>query len=507
MHRSFDLVISDVNLPKSTGGSGVEVLDVVRAYDPDVPLVLMTGSPTAESAIDACRLGVLEYLVKPASREHIVRALGRATRVRRSAIQRREVHEQERQAMGTAITMRPECETREHKHTTPIGAAPPSLSALAMVSSINTRSTRMMRACAATLPPVSAASGRITLVPSSEHVDWSHVAASSSGEAASSSERVDPSDEAASSSGEAASSCEASTSGEHASLGEHASSRERISSIDLSRGDRVLSSVPPARSSRPAAAPVDPCPSSEGQAAQRAAFERAMLTLSVELEPIADGKTKKLLGYASRMFSSEEQLTTEAALVAAAEQLGRLEALRRRVRDLAVKAFVEAPSDALLFVDVHPSDLLDGDLYSPDPPLARIADRVVLQVRTHGLSIEDLSARASVLRFVGFRLAIADLDAAHPHLAQIADLSPEFVKIDARLVRGMSGSTARCRLVGALVSMCSKLDAVSIGEGVSTAEDCEALLEAGCAFVQGSLVVRHSAAAVSSRRGALSSRR
>jgi EAL domain-containing protein (putative c-di-GMP-specific phosphodiesterase class I) len=216
-----------------------------------------------------------------------------------------------------------------------------------------------------------------------------------------------------------------------------------------------------------------------------------MATLSVELEPVADAKSKKLLGFAARMFSAEETLATESALVVAAEHLDKLEELRRRVRDLAVKAFVAAPPDALLFVDVHPSDLMDGDLYSPDPPLARIAERVVLQVRASGLAIADLSARASVLRFVGFRLAVADIDTGHDSLAQIADLSPEFVKIDARLVRGLDMSLGRRRLVNALVSMCRSLDAICIAEGVSTAEEREALLASGCNVVQGAIAARH----------------
>jgi EAL domain-containing protein (putative c-di-GMP-specific phosphodiesterase class I) len=248
-------------------------------------------------------------------------------------------------------------------------------------------------------------------------------------------------------------------------------------------------------------ASTDAASSASAIAALRATYERAMETLCVELEPIVDGKSKKLVGYAARMFSTEETLATEATLVAAAETLEVLEALRRRVRDLAVKAFASCPPDALLFVDVHPADLRDGDLYSPEPPLARIAERVILQVRANGLAINDLSARASVLRFVGFRLAIADLDVGQACLEQIADLSPEFVKIDARLVRGLDTSVARRRLVSALVSMCRSLDAVAIAEGVSTAEECDALHEAGCGMVQGSIAARYTVP--SSRRPGL----
>lgn len=370
MSRSFDAVISDLNLP---GASGVDVLNVVRAYDPDVPLVLMTGCPTVDTAIEACSLGVLEYLVKPTPREQLVRVLGRATDARRASLLRREALalESAQVATATAETVRPPSGT-----FAAIMAGTPTLPA-----------------------PSFASATTIAAFPA----------------------------------------------------------------------------VPP-----------------DSVASTRATYERAMGTLAVELEPIVDGKSKKLVGYAARMFSAEETLATEATLVAAAEALDVLLPLRRRVRDLAVKAFASCPADALLFVDVHPSDLRDGDLYSPEPPLARIAERVVLQVRASGLTINDLSARASVLRFVGFRLAIADLDVGQACLEQIADLSPEFVKIDARLVRGLDTSVGRRRLVSALVSMCRSLDAVAIAEGVSTAEECEALHEAGCGMVQGSIAARYT---------------
>jgi EAL domain-containing protein (putative c-di-GMP-specific phosphodiesterase class I)/ActR/RegA family two-component response regulator len=399
MSRSFDAVISDLNLP---GASGVDVLNVVRAYDPDVPLVLMTGNPTVATAIEACSLGVLEYLVKPTPREQLVRVLGRATDARRAALLRREavVLENAQLATATAETVRP-----------------PSGSFAAVM------------AVTPTMPAPSFAAEREA---KAALVNAETLAAF------------------------------------------HAVSPDSVASTSA-----AISTI----------------------SALRATYQRAMDTLSVELEPIVDGKGKKLVGYAARMISTEDTLTTEATLVAAAEALDVLAQLRRRVRDLAVWAFASCAPDVLLFVDVHPSDLRAGDLYSPEPPLARIAERVVLQVRSSGLAINDLSARASVLRFVGFRLAIADLDVGQACLEQIADLSPEFVKIDARLVRGLDTSAARRRLVSALVSMCRSLDAVAIAEGVSTAEECEALHEAGCGMVQGSIAARHTVP--SSRRPAL----
>lgn len=38
----FDVIVSDIGMP---GASGIDLLRVVRAYDLDVPVILMTGSP------------------------------------------------------------------------------------------------------------------------------------------------------------------------------------------------------------------------------------------------------------------------------------------------------------------------------------------------------------------------------------------------------------------------------------------------------------------------------
>jgi two-component system cell cycle response regulator len=56
------LVISDLSMP---GLSGIELLDEVRRTHPDTEFVLLTGNATVESAVDALRMGVADYLTKP----------------------------------------------------------------------------------------------------------------------------------------------------------------------------------------------------------------------------------------------------------------------------------------------------------------------------------------------------------------------------------------------------------------------------------------------------------
>jgi EAL domain-containing protein (putative c-di-GMP-specific phosphodiesterase class I)/CheY-like chemotaxis protein len=80
--HQFDVILSDIQMP---GMSGVDLLRVIRAYDLDVPVILMTGNPTLETAMDAVSLGALQYLSKPMSNELLLDAINRASRLHRLA--------------------------------------------------------------------------------------------------------------------------------------------------------------------------------------------------------------------------------------------------------------------------------------------------------------------------------------------------------------------------------------------------------------------------------------
>ncbi|MFQ5348987.1 MAG: sigma-54-dependent transcriptional regulator, partial [Thermoanaerobaculia bacterium] len=60
--RRFDLVLTDLKLP---GASGLEVLAASRAADPDLPVVVLTAYGTVRSAVEAMRLGAMDFLEKP----------------------------------------------------------------------------------------------------------------------------------------------------------------------------------------------------------------------------------------------------------------------------------------------------------------------------------------------------------------------------------------------------------------------------------------------------------
>jgi EAL domain-containing protein (putative c-di-GMP-specific phosphodiesterase class I) len=75
MAGGYDLVVSDIHMP---GMSGTELLGVLRSYGCDIPVILMTGAPSLETARAALELGAVQYLNKPIDRDALLKAVVRA---------------------------------------------------------------------------------------------------------------------------------------------------------------------------------------------------------------------------------------------------------------------------------------------------------------------------------------------------------------------------------------------------------------------------------------------
>ncbi len=133
----------------------------------------------------------------------------------------------------------------------------------------------------------------------------------------------------------------------------------------------------------------------------------------------------------------------------AAERLGVLDRLGRAVRERAAHSMSKAHHSHILFVNLHPRDLLDPDLHDRRAALNSIAGRVVLEI-TERAAITDIeNARALVigLRKQGFRITVDDLGAGYAGLSSFALLEPEFVKLDISLIRVVDTSTVKQKLV------------------------------------------------------------
>jgi two-component system, NtrC family, response regulator AtoC len=73
--KSFDLVISDLNMPDMTG---IEVLKKVKEKSPETIFIIITAFGSIENTVEAMKLGAFNYLIKPFSPDTIEAVLDKA---------------------------------------------------------------------------------------------------------------------------------------------------------------------------------------------------------------------------------------------------------------------------------------------------------------------------------------------------------------------------------------------------------------------------------------------
>ena len=87
----FDVIITDIILPRKTG---MELLHDIRTAAPHAQVIMMTGEPTVETASEAVRAGAADYLLKPISKNAILRGVASAVHVKTLENERRRLEEE-----------------------------------------------------------------------------------------------------------------------------------------------------------------------------------------------------------------------------------------------------------------------------------------------------------------------------------------------------------------------------------------------------------------------------
>jgi len=70
--QDFDVLIVDVRLP---GKTGLQVLSEVRETKPYIKCIVITAYPSVELAVEAMKLGAVDYLIKPVAPERLERLM------------------------------------------------------------------------------------------------------------------------------------------------------------------------------------------------------------------------------------------------------------------------------------------------------------------------------------------------------------------------------------------------------------------------------------------------
>lgn len=210
--------------------------------------------------------------------------------------------------------------------------------------------------------------------------------------------------------------------------------------------------------------------------------------VNVVYQPLVDLKSKKIFAYEALVRSRSPDFDGPMSLFAAAVRESCTGELGRIIRELAVCGSPGHP----LFLNVHPAELNERYLVQPDDPLFQHSEDVYLEI-TEAVPLSRFRLCQTTLHEVrarGVFLVVDDLGAGYSNLKYIADLHPRVVKLDRGLVAGLTKDSRMFRLVSAIVVLCGELNAMVVAEGIETADELEAVREAGAHYGQGYLLAR-----------------
>jgi DNA-binding NtrC family response regulator len=74
-----DLILTDFKLP---GMSGLEMLQLIRRQNTQIPVIVMTAFGTIENAVEAMKAGASDFLLKPFDLEHLTAVVNKALEIR-----------------------------------------------------------------------------------------------------------------------------------------------------------------------------------------------------------------------------------------------------------------------------------------------------------------------------------------------------------------------------------------------------------------------------------------
>ena len=103
-------------------------------------------------------------------------------------------------------------------------------------------------------------------------------------------------------------------------------------------------------------------------------------------------------------------------------------------------------------------------------------------------NIPELTNNIAKLRSWGVRIALDDVGLGQSNYRMMLDCDPEYFKLDAYFVQGLSTDSKRRAVVESLVALAKALESSVVAEGVASNEDLLQLEEIGVDFAQANLL-------------------
>ena len=224
---------------------------------------------------------------------------------------------------------------------------------------------------------------------------------------------------------------------------------------------------------------------------RRSLRERAVY---IDLHPILVADSRQVYGYEALARGTLRTLRSPEIMFDVAAEADLLWELGRLCRSKAIEAMATSLTRGeFLFLNVDPHDFADPQFSQLDREV-KSPERVVIEI-TERTAIKDypkFRERLSALRERGYRFAVDDAGSGYAGLGSIANLEPDFIKLDISLINCIDTNFIKQNLVETMVRFANDQGAKVIAEGVERAEEYETVKELGVHLVQGFFLHRPS---------------
>jgi EAL domain-containing protein (putative c-di-GMP-specific phosphodiesterase class I)/CheY-like chemotaxis protein len=213
-------------------------------------------------------------------------------------------------------------------------------------------------------------------------------------------------------------------------------------------------------------------------------------SLEILFQPIVLLKTGAPIGYEALARGPKDTLFENPAdLFTFAADANMFNELDSICRDLAIEKAAFLKIGEILFLNADPSitgaprfkklEFLNNSKITPNQICLEITERTFVK------NFPMLSENLKEMRTRGVRVAIDDIGEGYSSLNAIAELKPEFIKIDINIIRNMEIDSVKQNLVRLVADLARNTNSRLIGEGIETKKECDTLLSLGVEYGQG----------------------
>lgn len=220
-------------------------------------------------------------------------------------------------------------------------------------------------------------------------------------------------------------------------------------------------------------------------------FDRLMAQRAVtpHFQPIINVRDERVVAFEVLARSSVVGLESAIEMFDVAAYVHQEAELSRMIREAGVRTGAALGRDSALFLNTHPTELGDEQLLPSLRDLRGAYPQLPMTLEIHESCVTnplELSELYTELRAMDFKLAYDDFGAGQARIMELAEVPPDWLKFDRRLIKEVhTAPQQRQRMLASLIRMVGELGIVALAEGIESSEEAEVCRQLGFQLAQG----------------------